>query len=74
MELQPDEARKHVLPPLDLNQRYSVEEAAAYLRQSRAKTFADISAGRLNSITDGRRRYVPGKEIARASGAPGGES
>lgn len=57
------------LPPLDLNQRYSVEEAAAYLRQSRAKTFADIGSGKLSSLTDGRRRYVPGWAIARASGA-----
>lgn len=57
------------LPALDLNQRYAVEEAAAYLRQSRAKTFNDIRDGKLASITDGRRRYVPGWAIARCSGA-----
>lgn len=57
------------LPPLDLNQRYAVEEAAAYLRQCRAKTFSDIQTGKLKSIKDGRRRYVPGWAIAEASGA-----
>jgi len=61
-------ARKH-LPPLDLNQRYEVEEASDYLRQSRAKTFADISAGTLEHIKDGRRTYVPGWAIAKKSGA-----
>lgn len=55
------------LPPLDLQQRYSVEEAAAYLRQSRAKTYQDIAAGRLQSFTDGRRRYINGRAIAARS-------
>ncbi len=57
------------LPTLDPKQRYAVEEAAAYLRQSRAKTFNDIRDGKLASITDGRRRYVPGWAIAKRSGA-----
>lgn len=62
-------AHKHDLPPLDLNQRYPIEETSAYLRQSRAKTFQDIASGKLPSIKDGRRRYVPGWAIAEASGA-----
>lgn len=57
------------LPALDLNQRYAVEEAAAYLRQSRAKTFNDIRDGKLAHLKDGRRTYVPGWAIARCSGA-----
>lgn len=55
------------LPPLDPLQRYSIDEAATYLRQSRAKTYQDISAGRLESFTDGRRRYVSGRAIAARS-------
>lgn len=57
------------LPALDANQRYTIDEASAYLRQSRAKTYQDISSGALHSITDGRRRYVPGWAIAERSGA-----
>lgn len=55
------------LPPLDEKQRYTIDEATAYLRQSRAKTYADISAGILDSFTDGRRRYVSGAAIAARS-------
>lgn len=57
----------HDLPALDELQRYTIDEATAYLRQSRAKTYKDISAGRLESFTDGRRRYVPGRAIAARS-------
>lgn len=57
------------LPPLDVQQRYTIEEAAAYLRQSRAKTYSDIREGRLTIIKDGSRTYVPGSEIAARSGS-----
>ena len=53
----------NTLPPLDENQRYSIDEANAYLRQSRAKTYSDINCGALKTIKDGKRRYVPGSEI-----------
>ena len=56
------------LPPLDLHQRYTLAEAAAYLRQSRSKTHSDIQEGKLAVIKDGRRRYVPGTAIAARSG------
>ena len=55
------------LPPLDVNQRYTVPEATAYLRQSRAKTYTDIRDGKLPIIKDGSRTYVPGKAIAARS-------
>jgi hypothetical protein len=55
------------LPPLDVLQRYSVPEASAYLRQSRAKTYQDIAAKVLPIIKDGRRTYVPGTAIAERS-------
>jgi hypothetical protein len=56
-----------VLPPLDLAQRYTVEEAIAYLRKSRRTIYEDINSGRLATIVEGARRYVPGSEIARRS-------
>jgi hypothetical protein len=55
------------LPPLDLNQRYSIPEANAYLRQSRAKTYQDIKDGKLTIIKDGKRTYVSGRVIAARS-------
>ena len=55
------------LPPLDLNQRYSIPEANAYLRQSRAKTYQDIKNGKLVVIKDGRRTYISGRQIATRS-------
>ena len=55
------------LPPLDPAQRYSIDEAIAYLRSSRKTIFADIKAGNLTTIREGKRRFVPGSEIARRS-------
>ena len=55
------------LPPLDLNQRYNIEETNAYLRQSRAKTYQDIKDGKLSIIKDGKRTYVSGHVIAARS-------
>jgi excisionase family DNA binding protein len=59
-----------VLPALDSAQRYSVEEAIAYLRSSRKTVFDDIREGRLASIKEGKRRFIPGSEIARRSRLP----
>lgn len=58
------------LPPLDERQRYSIEEAIAYLRSSRKTLFDDIKQGRLATIKEGKRRFVPGSEIARRSQVP----
>ncbi len=52
---------------LDPRQRYTINEACALLRQSRAKTYQDIKGGSLAVIKDGRRTYVPGCEIAARS-------
>jgi len=57
-----------VLPPLDLNQRYSIAEASVYLRQSPSKTYADIAAGHIKTIRDGK-QFISGKEIAARSAA-----
>ena len=58
------------LPPLDELQRYSIEEAIAYLRSSRRTLFDDIKQGRLATIKEGKRRFIPGSEIARRSRLP----
>ncbi len=58
------------LPPLDPQQRYSILEASAYLRQSRSKTYMDIGAGTIVVIKDGKRTYIPGTVIAERSRAP----
>ena len=65
-------ARRPSLLPLDPAQRYSVDEAIAYLRSSRKSLFDDIREGRLLTFKEGRRRYVPGSEIARRSRLDGG--
>ncbi len=51
------------LPPIDKNQRYTIDEAAIYLRQSVSKTYADAKKGTLGTFTDGSRRYVPGTSL-----------
>jgi hypothetical protein len=58
------------LPPIDVLQRYPIEEAILYLRQSRARTYKQIKCGELRVIKDGKRAYIPGSEIARKSALP----
>ena len=60
----------HPLPPVDVNQRYEVEEAARYLRIGRTNVFRLIRDGKLATIRHGRRTFVPGAEICRLSQAP----
>lgn len=50
---------------IDEHQLYSIEEAAAALDRSRSQLYADLAAGRLRSVNDGRRRKIPGGEIVR---------
>jgi hypothetical protein len=58
------------LPALDLNQRYSVDEALAYLRTSRQSFYTKlVNTGRIALIREAGRRFVPGSEIARLSSA-----
>lgn len=68
MQLNSDSIR--TLPPIDLRQRYTIFEAAAYLRISRDYVYKLMRAGRLRTIRDGSRRYVPGTELARLSTLP----
>ena len=57
------------LPALLLheNQRYTIPESIALLRSSRATVYKLIDSGRLATIKEGRRRYVPGSAIAALS-------
>jgi hypothetical protein len=50
---------------IDPNQRYTLAETHAVLGQSHVKTFRDIKRGVLQTIKDGRRRYVLGSELIR---------
>jgi len=58
------------LPPLDTAQRYTIPEAKRYLRTSHQTIYNLIAKGELGTITEGRRRFVPGSEIARRSALP----
>jgi len=66
----PKSAALTALPPIDVLQRYPIEEAILYLRQSRARTYKQIKCGELRVIKDGKRAYIPGSEIARKSTLP----
>ena len=56
------------LPALDPLQRYSVDEALAYLRTSRQSFYSKlVNTGRIALIREAGRRFVPGSEIARLS-------
>lgn len=57
------------LPPLDPLQRYTVPESIRYLRSSRFTIYRLINAGEIATITEGKRRFVPGSEIVRLSRA-----
>jgi excisionase family DNA binding protein len=55
------------LPPLDLNQRYTVNEACAYMRCSRSSFYKMVEAEQLDTIKMFSRTYVAGAEIRRQS-------
>ena len=61
------------LPPppavVDPNQRFPIPESSAILRQSIAKTYLDIRAGRLKLMKDGRRSYISGADLIRRAQA-----
>ena len=65
-------ARRKISAPaiIDPNQRYSLAESMLALRQSPAKTFNDIKTGKLRAFKEGRRTYISGAELIRASAPP----
>jgi hypothetical protein len=58
------------LAPLDERQRYTIPEAKRYLRTSHQTLYNQINAGLITTIKEGKRRYVPGSEIARRCALP----
>jgi hypothetical protein len=61
-----------VAPPVtvDAQQDYSIAEAAAIRRCSRAQVYKDLKAGRLVAFKRGRRTLVNGFELISRAGAP----
>jgi len=74
MEIEDFREIEFQLPTLDLAQRYTLDEANLYLRQSRSTTYKQISAGQICVLKVGKRVYIPGTEIARLSRAPVAEN
>jgi len=64
---EPRLSERRALRPVtvDANQLYSIPETCAALDRSRAGLFKDIASGKLKTVTNGRRRLVPGGEIIR---------
>jgi hypothetical protein len=58
------------LPPLDLNQRYSIPEALDYLRISRGLLYKKVRDGKLELIRECGRSFVAGQTIAELSRPP----
>jgi excisionase family DNA binding protein len=56
-----------VLPPLDLNLRYTISEACLYLKTSRSSIYKMIAAKQLDVVRMFSRVYVTGPEIRRQS-------
>jgi excisionase family DNA binding protein len=52
---------------IDARQRYAIDEAAQYLRISRARLYQKIAAGEIRLLKDGRRSFIPGSAIVAAS-------
>ena len=53
------------------SQRLSVKEALAVLRLGKTRFHEKVRAGEIQVIRDGRRIYVPGREIMRLTAPPG---
>jgi hypothetical protein len=60
-------------PVVDSNQRYSLPESFAILRQSPAQGYRDIAAGKLTVFREGRRTYVHGSTLIARARAPHAE-
>jgi hypothetical protein len=58
------------MPALDPLQRYTVPEAAAYLRRAASTTWLLIGRGHIRVIRELGRTYVPGHELVRLSRLP----
>jgi excisionase family DNA binding protein len=57
-------------PPFDERLRYSIKDVCWLLRTSKPSVYGLIRAGRLTTFKDGRRTFVTGASIVRASAPP----
>jgi hypothetical protein len=55
------------LPPVDVNRRYDVPTACAYLGISRVRLYSKLKAGEIRPLKDGGRTFITGSEIVRLS-------
>lgn len=55
------------LPPVDINRRYDVCTACAYLGISRVRLYSKLKAGEIRPLKDGGRTFITGSEIVRLS-------
>lgn len=58
------------LPPFDAQLRYTVFEAAAYLRTSHVTVYKLLHSGDLEGIKEGCRTFVTGRSIAARCAPP----
>jgi hypothetical protein len=52
------------LPPFDAQLRYTVDEAAAYLKTSRMTVYKLLHSGELEGIKENSRTFISGRSIA----------
>ncbi len=60
-------SRDSAAMPFDTRLRYTISEAVAYLKCSRATIYKLIQRGDISTLHTGKRIYIPGSEIARLS-------
>jgi len=58
------------LPPFNPLLRYTIDEAAGFLKSSRPSIYKDLHAGRLESIQEGARTFITGRSIAARCAPP----
>ncbi len=55
------------LPPIDTQQRYTINEACQYLRISRPFLYEKVKRREIRILKDRSRSFIPGSEIVRNS-------
>jgi excisionase family DNA binding protein len=64
------QSERRDLEPLDLNRRYTIEEACERLNISGPTFYKLVKSGELETYKEGRRRYATGRGIAALSLPP----
>jgi hypothetical protein len=63
-------AQNSQVAPLDPLRRYSIQQSLVLLSTSRASLYKAIKSGKVKTISEGKRRFLPGSEIARLCAVP----